>query len=55
MIECYYHLEDYKSLDAMIDLLPEGDPLLEKIAEMFAVNAVHNEAVKAYVKVFLLL
>ncbi|XP_018578851.1 WD repeat-containing protein 35 isoform X2 [Anoplophora glabripennis] len=50
MIECYYHLEDWKNLEGMIDKLPEGDPLLEKIGDMFAANAVHNEAVKAYVK-----
>lgn len=34
----------------MIDILPETDPLLETIGDMFAANAVHNEAVKAYVK-----
>ncbi|CAH0562507.1 unnamed protein product [Brassicogethes aeneus] len=50
MVECYYHLEDYKSLEALIEQLPDGDPLLEKIGDMFAANAVHNEAVKAYVK-----
>ncbi|XP_056645450.1 WD repeat-containing protein 35-like [Diorhabda sublineata] len=51
LVEGYYHLEDWKNLDAMIDCLPEGDPLLERIGDMFAANAVHNEAVKAYVKV----
>ncbi|XP_056645490.1 WD repeat-containing protein 35 [Diorhabda sublineata] len=51
VVECYYHLEDWQNLDAMIDCLPEGDPLLERIGDMFASNAVHNEAVKAYVKV----
>ncbi|KAJ8969636.1 hypothetical protein NQ317_009651 [Molorchus minor] len=50
MIECYYHLEDWKNLESMIDVLPEGDALLEKIGDMFAANAVHTEAVKAYVK-----
>ncbi|KAJ8923826.1 hypothetical protein NQ315_010408 [Exocentrus adspersus] len=50
VIECYYHLEDWKNLEAMIDVLPEGDPLLEKIGDIFAANAVHTEAVKAYVK-----
>lgn len=34
----------------MIDILPENDPLLETIGDLFAANAVHNEAVKAYVK-----
>lgn len=35
----------------MIEQLPEGDALLEKIGDMFASNAVHVEAVKAYTKV----
>lgn len=51
LIDCYYHLEDYKSLENVIDYLPEGDPLLEKIGDMFASNAVHKETVKAYTKV----
>lgn len=50
MIECYYNLEDWKDLEGMIDALPEEDPLLETIGDMFAANAVHNNAVKAYVK-----
>lgn len=50
VIDCYYHLEDWKNLEGMIDFLPEGDPLLETIGDMFAANAVHTEAVKAYVK-----
>lgn len=50
VIECYYHLEDWKNLEGMTDILPAGDPLLESIGDMFASNAVHNEAVKAYVK-----
>lgn len=35
----------------MIEQLSEGDALLEKIGDMFASNAVHIEAVKAYTKV----
>ncbi|KAL1493198.1 hypothetical protein ABEB36_011298 [Hypothenemus hampei] len=50
IIDCYYHLEDWKNLELMIDQLPEGDPLLEKIGDMFASSAVHVEAVKAYTK-----
>lgn len=38
----------------MIEQLPEGDVLLEKIGDMFASNAVHVEAVKAYTKVSVL-
>lgn len=52
LIECYYRLEDYQKLKGFIEILPDGDPLLEKIAEMFAVNAVAEETVEAYVKVY---
>lgn len=51
MIECYYHLEDFKKLESFIQRLPEGDPLLKKIANIFAINAVTSEAVEAYCKV----
>lgn len=51
MIDCYYHLENYKKLESFIHTLPERDPLLEKIGEMFAANAVITEAVQAYTKV----
>ncbi|RZC42807.1 WD repeat-containing protein 35, partial [Asbolus verrucosus] len=44
MIECFYHLEDYKKLESFIQTLPEGDSLLEKIGDMFAANAVNAEA-----------
>ncbi|ERL94683.1 hypothetical protein D910_11958, partial [Dendroctonus ponderosae] len=50
IIDCYYYLEDWKNLEIMIDQLPEGDPILKKIGDMFASNAVHMEAVKAYTK-----
>lgn len=53
VIECYYHLEDYEKLESYIQILPEGDPLLKKIGDMFAVNAVHSEAVQAYCKVII--
>ncbi|XP_066155495.1 WD repeat-containing protein 35 [Euwallacea fornicatus] len=51
IIDCYYHLEDWKNLELIIEQLPEEDPLLEKIGDMFASSAVHMEAVKAYIKV----
>ncbi|EFA11044.2 WD repeat-containing protein 35 isoform X1 [Tribolium castaneum] len=50
MIECYYHLEDYKKLESFVQILPEGDPLLKKIGDIFATNAVISEAVEAYCK-----
>jgi hypothetical protein len=51
IIECFYHLEEYKKLESFIQVLPEGDPLLKKIGDMFAANAVISEAVQAYCKV----
>lgn len=51
MIECYYHLEDYDALKKIIDKLTEGDLLLEKIADMFATDAVYSVAVQTYLKV----
>jgi hypothetical protein len=50
IIECFYHLEEYKKLESFIQVLPEGDPLLKKIGDMFAANAVISEAVQAYCK-----
>ncbi|XP_045482678.1 WD repeat-containing protein 35 isoform X2 [Harmonia axyridis] len=50
VIECYYFLEDYDKLASYIEMLPEGDPSLKRIGDMFAMHAVHSEAVKAYIK-----
>ncbi|XP_050313248.1 WD repeat-containing protein 35 isoform X2 [Anthonomus grandis grandis] len=50
VIDCNYQLEDWKSLESIIDRLPEGDAHLEKIGEMFAANAVHAEAINAFTK-----
>lgn len=53
MAESFYHLEDYESLKKLVDKLPDGDPLLEKIGDMFASDSVHSMAVKTYLKVWL--
>ncbi|XP_044765831.1 WD repeat-containing protein 35 [Coccinella septempunctata] len=50
VIECYYLLEDYDKLASYIDILPEADPSLKRIGDMFAMHAVHSEAVRAYIK-----
>ncbi|CAG9828348.1 unnamed protein product [Diabrotica balteata] len=50
-IECYYHLEDWKSLENIVDTLPKGHRLLGKLGDLFASKAVHTVAVKAYLKV----
>lgn len=51
MIECYYHLEDYESLQIMIEKLPEKDILLKKIGDIFSADGIHSLALKAYLKV----
>jgi hypothetical protein len=33
LVESYYKLEDFESLAKMIELMPEGSPLLNNIAE----------------------
>lgn len=52
MVECYYQLEDYDSLRKIIEEIPERDPLLRKIAEMFATDAVYDVAVDVYTKLY---
>lgn len=50
-IECYHHLEDYDALELMIEKLPEKDPLLKKIGDIFSADGIHSLGLKAYLKV----
>lgn len=50
LILCYSMLEDFKSLDTLIDVLPEGSPLLSSIAERFASFGMSKQAVRAYLR-----
>lgn len=50
IIECYCHLDDYKALEEILEMLVEGDALIEKIAKKFAADAVFPQVVSAYEK-----
>lgn len=50
LVRCYYILEDYDSLENMVDQLQSGDNLLPKIGSMFASVGMGKQAVDAYVK-----
>ena len=51
LVKCYYILEDYDSLEAMVDALQPGDKMLPKIGGMFASVGMAEQAIEAYVKV----
>jgi hypothetical protein len=36
LVKCYYALEDYASLEGMIDLMQPNSPILEEMGTMFA-------------------
>lgn len=51
LVEAYYKIEDFEGLAKMIDILPEGSPLLENIGEKLQGVGLCEEAVLAYIKV----
>ncbi len=50
LIQCYYFLEDYSSLEGVLDLLQPDDKLLNKLGEMFASVGMGKQAVDAFIK-----
>ena len=50
LAECYYRLEDYEGLAALVEGLVEGDAMLDEIADMFVTVGLCSEAVQAYIK-----
>ena len=50
LADAYYKIEDFNSLEKLIDQLPEKHPTLEKLAEKFASMGLCESAVSAYVK-----
>eukprot|EP00039_Didymoeca_costata_P008719 m.115408 g.115408 ORF g.115408 m.115408 type:complete len:1163 (+) comp14202_c1_seq1:133-3621(+) len=50
LAECYYHMEDYTKLQAMVYSLAEDDSLLGKIADMFAAVGLCDPAVEAFTR-----
>lgn len=51
LISCYHFLEDYEGLEWCMSMLPEKDPLLEKLGEIFFNVGMCSQAVDAYSKV----
>ena len=54
LVEYYHILEDYRSLQKLIDVLPEGSPLLVTLGRKFASVGLSNDAVSSFLKVLLL-
>lgn len=50
LIECYYVLEDFVSLDRLIATIPEGSPLLLDIGDKFRSVGMSKEATSAFVR-----
>lgn len=51
LVDCYYKMEDYESLEKVADSLDELDPLVPKIASMFTSVGLCQQAVQCYLKV----
>jgi len=50
LAECYYYLEDFDNLTKILDMLPENNPLLPKLAQMFESIGMCSQACQAYLK-----
>jgi WD repeat-containing protein 35 len=50
LVRCYYILEDYDSLENLVEQLQNGDALLPKIGNMFASVGMGRQAVEAFLK-----
>eukprot|EP00983_Pelagomonas_calceolata_P103460 1158916-Pelagomonas_calceolata.AAC.8 len=51
LVECFYALEDFASLEKLMQALPEGNVLLRSIGEKFQSVGLCNEGVSAFLKV----
>ncbi|CAE7432828.1 Wdr35 [Symbiodinium pilosum] len=50
LVDTYYFLEDYDSLERLIPQLPEGSPLLTEVGNKFASVGLCEQAVQAYLR-----
>ena len=50
LVDCYYAVEEYDELDSLAETLDERDPLLAKVADLFASVGLCQQAVRCYVK-----
>ena len=51
LVDCFYAMEDYESLEKLADSLDERDALLPRIASMFTSVGLCQPAVQCYLKV----
>ena len=50
LIECFYALEDYAGLQTLLNIIPEGQPILHDLGQRFMSVGLCAAAVKAYMK-----
>ncbi|KAH9097856.1 hypothetical protein LEN26_016945 [Aphanomyces euteiches] len=50
LVQCYYTLGDFATLDTLVNDIPEGSPLLEEMARKFTRAGLCNSAVNAFLK-----
>jgi WD repeat-containing protein 35 len=50
MIECYYRLEDYTSMEKGVEQISEGNPVLYDIGKMFEGVGMYKQAVRCFQK-----
>eukprot|EP00736_Rhodelphis_marinus_P014135 Rmarinus@m.4538 len=50
LVDCYYALEEYKNLERLIDVLPEGHACLSSIGDKFASVGLAEQSVQAYLR-----
>eukprot|EP00965_Chrysotila_dentata_P177567 5865856-Pleurochrysis_carterae.AAC.1 len=50
LIDCYFKLEEFDSLEKLITVLPEGSPLLLDIGRKLSTVGMANEAVAAFLR-----
>lgn len=50
LVQCYHALEDFSSLENVMDDIQPNDPLLSKMGHMFAAVGMGKQAVEAFVK-----
>ena len=50
LVQSYYSLEDYASLESLVDVMQPNDPLLSKLGTMFSSVGMGKQAVDAFIK-----
>eukprot|EP01063_Lacrimia_lanifica_P003469 TRINITY_DN1185_c0_g1_i1.p1 TRINITY_DN1185_c0_g1~~TRINITY_DN1185_c0_g1_i1.p1 ORF type:complete len:1246 (+),score=479.60 TRINITY_DN1185_c0_g1_i1:153-3890(+) len=50
LVEYYFILEDYRNMQALVDVLPVGSPLLVSLGHKFATVGLSNDAVSSFLR-----